>query len=364
MRQCLLGLRHDAVIRRNDQDDDVRHMGTSCAHGGEGGMTGSVDKSDRLAVVKDTVGSDVLGDAARFTRDDLRLAQGIEQGGLPMVNMSHERDDRGAEFELLLLHLFNDLRGRLDDDFFNLVNACAFFTLLALQLESMLFTDFLGHFDVNGLVRTREDLEGDQIGNDFERLEAHLFRQIFDDDRGLQVNDLLPMFTDFEFRLHDHRRGGVNDGGDDLRGRVFFEQGDRGQRGLRCICLRPRTPLLRLVIVLKQIQRCRLLLIDSRLGLHIFLGGRGWFLDFDRLRAQRGQDRSLSAFSSYLGLNILDQREHLAFDLFSGFEAFGWRFHLSRLYSGWFLRFGGCGLAGHEKGESDEQSGWLAWRNG
>ena len=41
-------LRHDAVIRGDDQHDDVRDFGAARAHRGEGGVAGRVDEGDRL----------------------------------------------------------------------------------------------------------------------------------------------------------------------------------------------------------------------------------------------------------------------------------------------------------------------------
>ena len=46
------GLRHDAVVGSNHQDDDVGDAGAAGAHGGEGGVAGRVDERDLLAVVR------------------------------------------------------------------------------------------------------------------------------------------------------------------------------------------------------------------------------------------------------------------------------------------------------------------------
>ncbi len=141
--------------------------------------------------MEDAVSTDVLGDAAGLACGDLGLADGIQQRGLAVIDVAHERDDRCAKFKLLL-HLFLGRRWRrLDDDFLDLVDAAALLTLVTLELEAVLLTDFLGDLDVDGLVRAGEDLEGDEIRDDLEGAQAHLLGQILDDDRRLEMDDLL-----------------------------------------------------------------------------------------------------------------------------------------------------------------------------
>ena len=90
------GLRHDAVVGGDHQDDDVGDLGAAGAHGGEGGVAGRVDEGDLLAVVLDLIGADVLGDAAGLAGDDVGLADGVEQRGLAVVDVAHDGDDRRA----------------------------------------------------------------------------------------------------------------------------------------------------------------------------------------------------------------------------------------------------------------------------
>ena len=67
----LAGLRHDAVVRRDDDDRDVRELGAAGAHRREGGVARGVEEGDRAAVDVDGVGADVLRDAARLAGRDL-----------------------------------------------------------------------------------------------------------------------------------------------------------------------------------------------------------------------------------------------------------------------------------------------------
>ena len=89
-------LRHDAVVGRDDQDDDVGRLGAAGAHRREGLVARRVEEDDRLAVDLDAVGADVLRDAAGLARGDVGLADRVEQRGLAVVDVAHDRDDRGA----------------------------------------------------------------------------------------------------------------------------------------------------------------------------------------------------------------------------------------------------------------------------
>ena len=65
-----------------------------------------------FAAVVDLVGADVLGDAAGLAGGDLGLADRVEQRGLAVVDVAHDRDDRRALDEVLL----GVLEDRLDLD--------------------------------------------------------------------------------------------------------------------------------------------------------------------------------------------------------------------------------------------------------
>ena len=61
---------------------------------------GRVEEGDRLLLVVDLVGADVLGDAAGLARGDLGLADRIEQRGLAVVDVAHDRHHRRAVLEV------------------------------------------------------------------------------------------------------------------------------------------------------------------------------------------------------------------------------------------------------------------------
>src|SRR5581483_10409933 len=103
------GLRHNAVVGGDDDHDNVCDLGAACAHAGEGLVAGGVEEDDLAAEGgrvflgdADLIGADVLGDAAGFASGDIDLldrrgADGVEQRGLAVVDVTHDGDDRRAD---------------------------------------------------------------------------------------------------------------------------------------------------------------------------------------------------------------------------------------------------------------------------
>ena len=88
-------LRHHRVVRGDDDHDDVRDLRAARTHGGECFMARRVEEGDLLAARRrDVIRADVLRDAAGFARDDVRLADEVEQRRLAVVDVTHDRDDR------------------------------------------------------------------------------------------------------------------------------------------------------------------------------------------------------------------------------------------------------------------------------
>ena len=133
-------LRHDAVVRGDDQHHDVGDAAGAGAHGGERLVARRVEERDRAAVVAHDrlVGADVLRDAAGLAGHDARLADGVEQTRLAVIDVAHDRHDRSARDEIL---------GRVVEDLFGRdLIGCARNRDLALELGA-------DHLD--GLVRQR-----------------------------------------------------------------------------------------------------------------------------------------------------------------------------------------------------------------
>ena len=94
-------LRLDTVVRRDDEDGDVRHLRAACAKGGERLVARRVQKGDSPVVVIDLVGADVLRDAAGLGLDDRRLPDGVQKRRLAVVDVAHDRHDRGPRAQIL-----------------------------------------------------------------------------------------------------------------------------------------------------------------------------------------------------------------------------------------------------------------------
>ena len=102
--QRLDRLRHDAVISGDDQHDDVGDLRAAGAHRRKGRVAGRIDEGDLAAERRgDLIGADMLRDAASLARDDIGLADGIEQRGLAVVDMAHNGNDGRARDEMIIL---------------------------------------------------------------------------------------------------------------------------------------------------------------------------------------------------------------------------------------------------------------------
>ena len=103
VRDRLLRLRHDAVVGRDDEHRDVRHLRAARAHGGERLVARRVEERDLPPVDLGLVRADVLRDPARLGLDDRGLANRVEERRLPVVDVAHDRDDRRPRREVGLL---------------------------------------------------------------------------------------------------------------------------------------------------------------------------------------------------------------------------------------------------------------------
>ena len=97
----LAGLGHDAVVRRDDEDDDIGDVGAAGAHLREGRVAGRIEEGDPALGRLDLIGADMLRYPAELARDDVGLADRVEKLGLSVVDVAHDRDDRGAMNQVL-----------------------------------------------------------------------------------------------------------------------------------------------------------------------------------------------------------------------------------------------------------------------
>ena len=90
--------------------DDVGDVGAAGAHGGERLVARGVEEGDVALGGRHRVGADVLGDAAGLARGHVRLADGVEQRRLAVVDVAHDRDHRRTR--TLVLGLAPSTSGR------------------------------------------------------------------------------------------------------------------------------------------------------------------------------------------------------------------------------------------------------------
>jgi hypothetical protein len=108
--ECFDRLRHDAVVSCDHKNCDVGHLSTTRTHGSERLVTWGVNEGDETvnALVHGVhlVRTDVLSDATGFSVDDAGLANRVEQTGLSVVNVTHDRDHWGSFHEVFIGFIF------------------------------------------------------------------------------------------------------------------------------------------------------------------------------------------------------------------------------------------------------------------
>ena len=87
VRDGFLGLGHDAVVGRHNENDDVGRLSTAGAHRRKGFVTRGVEERDDASGRLHVVGTDVLRDAARFARGHLGATDVVEERRLPVVDV-------------------------------------------------------------------------------------------------------------------------------------------------------------------------------------------------------------------------------------------------------------------------------------
>src|SRR6185437_5645770 len=172
-------LRLYAIVCRHHQDHDIGRLRTTGAHRGERGMAGRVQEGDHALRRFHVIRTDVLGDAARFAGGDLGAADVVEQRGLAVIDVTHDRHHRRAG-DLLALQL-----GALG-------MRCQGVLGVVLVVGHRRMTEFLDHQHggvmIDGLVDGRHHAHLEQRLDHFRTLHRHLLRQV-GDDVGLTHHD-------------------------------------------------------------------------------------------------------------------------------------------------------------------------------
>ena len=106
MRNSFERLGHHAVVGRHHQNDDVSRLSTAGAHGRKGFMPRGIEERNNAARRLHMISADMLGNATRFTRSDLSAADVVEERGLAMVNVAHDRNNRRTRTSRILFLRF------------------------------------------------------------------------------------------------------------------------------------------------------------------------------------------------------------------------------------------------------------------
>ena len=149
----LLGLGHDAVVGSNDNDGNVRYLCTTGTHGGKRFVTGSVEECNVASILQfHVVRTDVLCNTSGFTGNHVGLADVVQQRGLTVVYVTHNRYNRSAGQQVFLV-VFNHINGlaNLGADIF-----C---------LEAELLSDNVNGFGVHTLVDADHDTNAHASGD-------------------------------------------------------------------------------------------------------------------------------------------------------------------------------------------------------
>jgi hypothetical protein len=157
------GLGHDAIVGGDDEHNDIGDLGSAGAHAGERLVAGRIDEDDLAAVFLNVISADVLGNTAGFAASHIGFADGIEQRGFTVIDVTHDGDDRGAA---------NEIRGLFGFDHF----LGAFLLVSDLVGGSAEITrQIFGEFHVESLVNGGEDLLFEQLLDDKIGFDAELF---------------------------------------------------------------------------------------------------------------------------------------------------------------------------------------------
>ncbi len=87
------GRRLHAFFGRDDENCNVGKLSAAGTHCCERLVTRGINERDRLTLMNDLVCTDVLRDASGFARYDVGTADGIEDRGFAVVDVTHDRDD-------------------------------------------------------------------------------------------------------------------------------------------------------------------------------------------------------------------------------------------------------------------------------
>ena len=96
MADGLYGLRHHAIVCSHHKNGDICGVRPAHTHCCKRFMPWRIKEGDLLSIAFYHVSADMLGDAACLLVNHMGIADGIQQGSLPVVYMAHYTDNRRA----------------------------------------------------------------------------------------------------------------------------------------------------------------------------------------------------------------------------------------------------------------------------
>ena len=163
-------LPHHPVVGGHDQNHDIRHLGPPGAHGREGLMARRIEENDVAPVDADMIGADGLGDPPHLAVDHVRLPDGIQQGCLAVVHVTHDGHDRRPGLQIFRRG-FGFLKGFVDD------------TLGGLDLIVEIGGNQRRRIEIDRLVDGHHQTQRDQFVDHIRCLDPHPLGQFSDADR-------------------------------------------------------------------------------------------------------------------------------------------------------------------------------------
>ena len=106
-------LRFNTVVRGDHEDDDVRCLRSARSHRGKCRMAWRVEEGDAALFGVDMISADMLRDTTCLTGRDLGASNIVEQRGLAVIDMPHNRNNRGT-CNLITRQLFIFEQGIVD----------------------------------------------------------------------------------------------------------------------------------------------------------------------------------------------------------------------------------------------------------
>ena len=93
-------LHHHRIIGSHNKDHNIGDVGPAGPHFGKGLMARRIDKGDQISGHRvDLIGTDMLGDTARFACRHISAANCVQKTCLAVIDMAHNRDNRWPRLE-------------------------------------------------------------------------------------------------------------------------------------------------------------------------------------------------------------------------------------------------------------------------